>query len=434
MVKTIDERAKKTPVAAEADVLVAGGGPAGIAAAVAAARTGAKVILLERYGYLGGLATGGLVLYMDHLFDRSGVRCIGGISWELMERLRALDGLAGAGSVHLHVDSELLKIAADDICSDSGVVLRLHSWVADVVMDGNSVAGLIVESKSGRQAILSQVCIDATGDGDVAAFAGAELEMHTMRIGLNCKIGGVDKPKFLTWKNENPADAAKVRADVRSQGGCPLGLGETPYSDEGVFWVNDLGLARRDDAEVRIAGGNDGFIGGLSAVDVDDITYAEVELRRRIRRGVDYYRKHIPGYERVRLLSIASQLGVRDSRRITGIHKLTREQMDQNVQFEDTVGYTAMQFPHGNHLRVPLRSIVPKDIGGMLTSGRCISVDDGLIHSIRVIPPCLMTGQAAGTAAALCADRKIEPRCLDYMHLRRRLESDGVILDDPAEN
>ena len=210
--KTIKET-KETPVVAETDVLVVGGGPAGIAAATAAARCGARVILIERYGCLGGLATGGLVLLMDHLFDTAGRRCIGGIAWEILERLDSLEGLAGKGTIRLHADSELLKIAADEICLDSGVTLRFHTWVVDTVVIDGRVVGVITESKSGRQAILSNVCVDASGDDDVAAFAGAPFETHTMRIGLNFKIGrgeGMDEsprsfgggPRFFAYYTE----------------------------------------------------------------------------------------------------------------------------------------------------------------------------------------------------------------------------------------
>lgn len=421
---------RNTPVVAEVDVVVAGGGPAGIAAATAAARCGAKVILIERYGYLGGLATGGLVLYMDHLFDRNGQRCINGITWEIMERLTALGGIAEDTEVKLHADSELLKIAADEICVESGVTLRLHSWVVDGIVEDGRVNGVIVESKSGRQAIYAHVCIDATGDGDIAAFAGAGFEMHTMRIGLNAKIGGVDRSAFRTWRDENPDESSKFVAMVRSSGGCPMTLGPTPYSDDGVFWVNDLGIARRADDGKNIAEGNDKYIGGMNAVDVEELSYIEVESRRRILKGIELYKKHVPGYEKVQLLYIASQLGVRDSRRIAGEHRLTKAEMDQNSRFEDTIGLTAMSFKEGNHLRVPYRALVPEKIEGLLTAGRCISVGDGLIHSLRLIPPCMMTGQAAGTAAALSAAKGIKPRELSHTDLQKQLRADGVIIDD----
>ncbi len=421
---------KETPVLAEVDVLIAGGGPAGIAAAATAARCGVNVMLIERYGCLGGLATGGLVLLMDHLYDSDGKRCIGGITWELMERLDAIGGLAGKGTTRLHADSELLKIAADQLCLESGVTLRFHSWIADAITADGKVSAVVVESKSGRQAIAAQVFVDATGDGDIAAFAGAAFESYTMRIGLNCKIGGVNREEFLRWKEKNPEEAGKIHSAVLSYGGCRLGLGLTPYSDKGVFWVNNLGLGRREGDNEPVAVGDGMYTGGLSALDVDDLSFVEIETRKRILRALEFYRKYVPGYQEVRLLSIASQIGVRDSRRIVARHRVTAEEMARSVYYDDTIGLTAMSFKEGNHLRVPYRSLVPQKTDGLLAAGRCIDAGDGVIHSIRLIPPCMMTGQAAGTAAAMCVERKIEPRDLSYAELRKRLEAEGVILAD----
>ena len=212
------EAAKDLPVIAEADVVVAGGGPAGVAAATAAARLGARTLLIERYGHLGGLATGGLVLLMDDLFDRQGQRCIGGILWEALERLKAAGGLAEEKPTRLHADSELLKVVCDELCSEAGVILRLHSWAVEAIVEDNCVKGVITESKSGRQAILAKVVVDATGDGDIAALAGAPFEKFTMRIGLNLKVGGVDLDTYRAWRRENPQASHALRDETRSAG------------------------------------------------------------------------------------------------------------------------------------------------------------------------------------------------------------------------
>jgi hypothetical protein len=416
----------------EVDVLVAGGGPAGIAAATAAARMGARVMLVERYGYLGGLATGGLVLFMDGVFDKQGQRCIGGVYWEAMERLRAIGGLAEQSPTRLHVDSELLKVVADELCLEAGVNLRLHSWVVDALVEEGRVTGAILESKSGRQAVLARVCVDATGDGDVAAQAGAAYELHSMRIGLNAKIGGVDLEAYHGWQEDSPEHARALRSLVRAAGGCPMGAGATPHEDLGVYWVNVLGLTQRgaDPQAALPAGSLPGgtFRGELNAVDVEDLTYAEVELRKRIMVGLEYYRKHVPGYGNARLLSFATELGVRDSRRIKGVHHLTRDEMAAGARFEDAIGITGQTYPAGNHLQVPYRTLVPETVDGLVVAGRCISVDDGLIGPIRVIPPCMMTGQAAGAAAALSAREGLAPRELATGLLREQLDGAGVIL------
>jgi hypothetical protein len=426
-VRTIVEPSREIPVVDEVDVLVAGGGPAGIAAATAAARVGARTMLVERYGYLGGLATGGLVLFMDELFDKQGERCIGGVYWEAMERLRAIGGLAEERPKRLHVDSELLKVVADEMCVEAGVTLRLHSWAVDALVEEGRVTGAVVESKSGRQAILSRVCVDTTGDGDISAYAGAEYELHAMRIGLNCKIGGVDLVAFRGWQEDSPEHARALHAEVRALGGCPMGAGATPHSDLGVYWVNVLGLAGKDE-EPRGERSGESFAGVLSAVDVEDLTYAEVELRKRIMVGLNYYRRHVPGYENARLLALASELGVRDSRRVKGLHKLTRSEMEAGARFEDAIGMTATTFAAGNHLQVPYRALVPEAVDGLVVGGRCISVDDGLIGPIRVIPPCMMTGQAAGTAAALCVREDVSPSELNVGLLQDQLVADGAIL------
>ena len=428
--RTITEPSRDIPVIDEVDVLVAGGGPAGIAAAVAAARNGARTLLVERYGYLGGLATGGLVLFMDGLFDLQGERCIGGIAWESLERLRAIGGLAADNPTSLHVDSELLKVVADELCVEASVRLLLHSWAVDALVEDDRVTGVVVESKSGRQAILSRVCVDATGDGDIAARAGADYELCTMRIGLNLKFGGVVSEAFGAFHQENPESAAALRREVRALGGCPIGLGATPHSDIGVYWVNILGLARRGEGEGPASerAPAEAFAGELNAIDVGDLTYAEVDLRRRIMIGLDFYRRNMPGYQDVRLLAWAPQLGVRDSRRVAGVHRLTRTELEEGAQFGDAIGMTGEVFASGEHLPVPYRALVPQKVDGLLTSGRCISVDDGLIHAIRIIPPCMMTGQAAGTAAALCAQQDTRPRDLDARSLRERLAAGGVML------
>lgn len=425
--QTIEEPAKQIPVVDTVDVLVAGGGPAGIAAAVAAARVGARTMLVERYGYMGGLASGGMVLYMDRLFDDQGERCIGGVFWEMMERLRAVGGLAEEASRHLHVDSELFKLVADEVCLEADVILRLHSWAVEAIVAEGRVQGVLVESKSGRQAILGTVCVDATGDGDVVAFAGADYDSSTMRIGLNLKIGGVDREAFRVFQQEQPTRARAIREELFSAGGLPIGANLTPHSDIGVYWVNVRGLAGRDKMP-ESSSESDGFAGTLSAIDVEDLTYAEVELRKRLLAGLNFYRRNVPGFHDVRLLAIASQLGVRDSRRVKGIYQLNWADAQTGMAFEDTIGTIGMTLPGGSHLRVPYRSLVPQQVDGLVVAGRCISVDDRLFDPMRLIPPCMMTGQAAGTAAALSARAAVAPRDLDVKLLQRQLVADGGIL------
>lgn len=425
---TVREPARDIPIVREVDVVVAGGGPAGFAAAAAAARLGVSVALIERYGCLGGLATGGLVLYMDGLFNRAGERVMGGIPWESMERLRAMNGLGLDGPTHIHVDSELLKVVADALCTEAGAELRFHSWVANTWVEGDAVQGVIVETKAGRQAIRARVCIDATGDGDVAALAGAEFELGHQRIGLNLKMGGIDRSKFVAFERDHPEEARALRAKVRAMGGFPLRPNTTPDSDAGVYWINILGLADRAGGGQDQGTVHEVFAGNLSALDVEDLSYAEVALRKGLVATIDFYRSSVPGFEDARLLAFASQLGVRDSRRITGLHQLSREDMLAERRFEDAIGMSGLGFADVGQYQIPYGSLVPARLDGLLVAGRCICADSWAQQAIRLIPPAMVTGQAAGTAAAMAARLGIAPRHLDPAALRRQLEADGVIL------
>ncbi len=434
--QTIREPARDIPVAAEVDVAVIGGGPAGFVAAVAAAREGASVMLVERYGCLGGLATGGLVLFMDGIADRDGNRVVGGIPWETMERLRERGALAQEGRLNLHADSELLKVTAEEMCVEANAGLRLHSWAVGAVTDGPKVKGVITESKSGRQAVLSRVCVDATGDGDIAAFAGAEYALHHQKIGLNLKVAGVHRDRYRGFRQQEPQRYTELLSELRALGGVPLVPNTTPDSDAGIYWINILGLADRGD--LGDSGGDvwavEGdlhafFAGRLNAVDVEDISHAEVELKRRIMISLDFFRKHVPGFEDVRLLMFASQLGVRSSRNIRGLRELGKEDVVQGRGFEDAVGksgISAMEAP--GSFQVPYRSLVPRNLDGLLVAGRCISMDHWTQQFGRLIIPAMMMGQAAGKAAALAVKQGLEPAKLDGRRLSRELEADGVLM------
>lgn len=423
-----------TPVIDETQVLVLGGGPAGYAAAIAAARGGAEVTLVERYGHLGGLGTGGYVLYMDCLFDRQGKRWTGGVMWETLQRLEKINGLDYDHATFLNVDSELFKIVAEEMCLEAGVRLRYHSWAVAAIQEGPQVKGAILESKAGRQAIRAKICIDGTGDGDLAASAGALYTFGKMRIALNMKVAGVDWGRYQRYIKEEPAAYRQHMLEVRRLPGFSLSLHGTPHRHLGLFWVNNPGLGRRqqvDEGDWRENDlDSDQFQGELSALDPDDLTYVEIEIRQRLWQSIEYYRQHIPGFERAGIVGFASQVGVRDSRHIHGDHLLTKQDVLSRQYFEDTIGLAVINYAQDIQVYpVPYRCLTPLGMDGLLTAGRCISVDDWVINSIRLIPACVMIGQAAGSAAALAVQANQQPKEVDLQQLRRQLAADGAILE-----
>jgi len=431
MTETIHEE-RDIPVIDQVDVLVLGGGPAGYAAAIAAARTGSDVLLIERYGHLGGLGTGGVVLLMDCLFDRQGARWTDGLMWETLERLREINGLYYDHPTYLNVDSELFKIVAEQMCLEAGVRLRYHTWAVDAVMDGQTIQGAILESKAGRQAILAKICIDATGDGDIASFAGAGYELGRMRIALNMKVADVDWDTYHKFVQAEPDTNRDFKSEIRKQNGYILSLHGTPYSDQGIFWVNNPGLAHRDEIGVQdwFEGDldPDQYRGELNALDPEDLTYVEIEVRQRLLRSVDFYRRNVPGFENIAIVAFASQVGVRDSRRIHGLHLLSKDDIIGRRQFDDAVGLAVVNYARDVEVyQVPHRCLIPQGVQGLLVSGRCISVDDWVINSIRLIPACVMLGQAAGTAASLSIHHKVPPAELPPLVLRHQLTRDSVL-------
>jgi hypothetical protein len=354
---------------------------------------------------------------------------MGGLPWEAMERLRPIGGLAIDGPMRIHVDSELLQVVADAMCEEAGARLRMHSWGVQAIVQDGRVRGVIVESKSGREAILCRVCIDATGDGDIAALAGAEYGSGTQCIGLNLKVAAVDRDRYREFVRQEPDRARELRDALRELGGFPLVPNSTPHSDLGIHWINVLGLAGH-----RQPGSGEGadihayFAGELSAVDADDLTHCGVELRRRLSDSLVFYRQNIPGYEDARLVSFAPQIGVRESRMITGEHVLTRDDVLAGRVFDDAIGMAGISYADVGRYQIPYRCLVPRQLEGLLVAGRCISVDHWTEQAVRLIPAAMVTGEAAGVAAALAVQQGIEPRQLDPAALRTRLADDGVIL------
>jgi ribulose 1,5-bisphosphate synthetase/thiazole synthase len=418
----IAEAARETPVYGEFDVVVCGGGVAGAAAAICAARSGANVLLLERYGYLGGLATGGLVITVPPLDNGINVEIRRKLEDALTYRLcpnsgdddPAVDGL-------IAVDPEVLKYEIVRLLQVAGVHLLLHSYVVQSLTEDGRITGVIVENKGGRAAILAKVVIDATGDGDAAASAGAvyEMEADPLPITLMSNLTGVDSARAIaqlgSWAQLRAVvEAARDRGDlafdleVRSRGYAP-----------GVF-AADLCYP----GEVNLWSGS---LFGVNALDPDQLTMAEIVTREHTVRLVDFLKRNVAGFEQVRIEYTASQIGVRETRRVVGGYTPTLHEV-LKARFPDTVAK-----PYATReMRIPYRSLVPQGVDNLLIAGRCMSAEQQAMVQLRLIPVCVATGQAAGTAAALAVRENVTPRDLDVGMLQRHLEGQGVDLGLPS--
>lgn len=384
------------PLLHETDVLVVGGGPAGFTAAVAAARAGAKTTIVERYGYFGGLWTGGLVLLVISTHAREDgklVKVVRGIPDELLARLAKFEGAIinhEEGRFNPTTDPEATKFMMDEMLAEAGVKIFLHTWATDVVMDGDTVRGAVFESKAGRQAILAKVVVDATGDGDIFAAAGAEHEQRLHAIGLVHRLGNVDR-----------ADMAKLK----EAGFKSLGSAEPLKS---ARWVNLRGPS-------------------TDALDIGELTRLELEHRRSIWNRVQKLR-NTPGGENVFLLQAAPQLGVRTTRLLAGTKELTYAESRAATKFLDTIAVGGAQGAQHAGWPIPYGTMVPKKIDGLLATGRSICVDGKLIEDMRLIASCLTTGQAAGVAAALAVKSGRRPRDVDIPNVQQVLKEQGAYL------
>ncbi len=383
---------REVPVFRETDVLVVGGGPSGVAAAVAARRAGAKVTLIERYGCFGGQWTGGLVLKIPGVcFGKKQVTM--GICEDILQRLDKMDQavIERDPGEQPTVDAEATKYVLSEMIREAGVDVYLHSWGVDVIMDGNVAKGAVFESKTGRFAVLAKMVIDASGDGDIFSIAGAPYEHRRHRIGLVCRIGNMDK-----------IDRAKAK-----QAKKPRGIG-MPTPIPSINWVNMGG--RESDA-----------------VDINDLTRLEMDHRRQIWRQMDKLRK-TPGYEKVYLVEVASQLGVRISRVLTGMKQVTFKGAKAGQKFPDVIGVGGELSPGDPSFEIPFGALVPRKVENILAVGRCASADPVIMEPMRCIPCSLVTGHAAGVAAALAVQDGCRCRDVEIPKLQKRLKEQGAYL------
>jgi len=389
--------ARELPVFHTTDVCVVGGGFAGVCAAVAAARTGAKVALVERYGSLGGLFTNGMVLIVIGTGERVNgeFRLVTrGLCEEFLRRLEGMgDGAIvcrDAKVYHPTVDPEAAKVMMDEMVQEAGVEMFFHCWGVDVVQSGSSVKGVVFESKQGRQAILAKTVVDASGDGDVYFQAGAAYQQISHAIGFVYRIGNYDR-----------IDKSKAPPDVK------LNLGSVEPI-KSARWVNNLGPK-----------GN--------GLDIRDLSKIEMMHRKSAWNYVQKVRK-TPGYEEVFLMETTPFLGVRATRLLDGVKRIDKKGAVEGQTFEDVVALSGDDALKKPAFAIPYGALLPKGVENVIAAGRCISCAPDLIDRVRLIPVCGVTGHAAGVAAALAAKSGVVPRAVPVAEIQKILKEQGAYL------
>jgi hypothetical protein len=433
----IQQPARGVPVVAKADVVVVGGGPAGLSAALAAARNGAQVILLERYSHLGGLASGGMVLVLDDMWDSHQREIsVRGNCMTMIERMDALKLVAyprenewgqdpasvrrwarwGTFDFHSHdtphpicfaaaFDPDAWKRVALELVQEANIQLRLHSWFSQTLVEDGRVLGVICESKSGRQAILGDVVIDATGDLDVAASAGAPHTGGNYIMTTVFRLGGVDTETAERFEREEPEAFAALDRRIKKVLGGSWGYWWLKTPLPGVVWCNCPHMA------------------GLDGLRVEDLTQAEMQGRKHIHGLVDFVRAHLPGFGNCYVVDVAPQTGVRQTRLLEGEYIMTKEDLAQRTRFPDSIA-------RGRDYYMPYRVLLPQKIDNLLVAGRHYSVTSQAQKISREIPPCMAMGEAAGVAAVLALDAGVTVRNVDVAAVQKRLRAHGA---DPGD-
>lgn len=427
---------RTVPIRHEVDTLVVGGGPAGVAAAVTASRQNGSVMLVEARECLGGMGTSGLVPAFMQFTDGTNFLA-GGMGEEILTRLQQAGGTYPENGTAIRV--EVLKRVYDELVVESGLQLYLQTMLVGVEQEGDQVTTAIFHGKSGLFAVKAKVFIDCTGDGDLATWAGAPYKMgdsdgNTMAATLCSLWAGID------WDS------------VRQSG---LGAGNARIEEairDGVLSQDDRHLPGMWRVGKYTGGGNIGHCFGVDGTDERSLTEALIKGRQLIVEYERYYKEYLEGFENMELMSTGSALGIRETRRILGDYVLVLEDFKRRAVFPDEIGrysypvdihaaapgsqdydryyqgFTTLRYQKGESYGIPYRALIPRQLRNVLVAGRCVSTDRYMQSSVRVMPGCYITGQAAGMAASLAAQTTGEVRAVDTTTLQAKLKEIGAYL------
>ena len=450
---------RELPIYREVDVLVAGVGPAGIGAAVCAARSGAKTLAFDLNGCVGGQATVGLVgPFMTSYDARDQKMVIRGVFEEIVNRMKALGGAIDPAVVearqpfsgfynigHAHVgpfDHECLKQVATEMILESGAELLLHTQFIDVLMEEDRIVGVVIANKSGMSVIRAKVVIDCTGDGDVAVRSGVKFELGRVEDGnmqpatLFFRVYNVDTPRLKAHIAEHQDEIKPFYGPfswlIREKA---VEWGDIPRGEVCLFESPQQGEYRLNVTRVL----------DIDGTDAEDLTRAEVEGLRQAHKVFDFLKKYAPGFENAVFMDTADTIGIRETRHIDGMRRLTVDDVKICAVPGDTIAVMATNMdthnksdPGGTYYThtagpffgVPYGCLVPKGISNLLVAGRALSADAMAGSATRMIPCCMVFGQAAGTAAAMAVQAGVDPAQVDIHALRQNLKAQGAYLGD----